>query len=348
MVDIISVLNSESITEYVEALPMVHTVGEALFPRKKQMGLDITMIKGAKNKPVVLRPSQFDTAVRIRSLRASVNEETKEMPFFKEAIVIKEKDRQNLLMAMSAQNAQWRDLILDVIYGDVKSLVDGADVQAERMRMQLLADGAINITSVDGDIVLDYGLPVGNKETLLTTAKWSALATATPVTDIAEWQDAIELATGVRPTRAICSRKTFRYIQQNASIRMDINPINGATIVTEAVLKQYLLNKLNLSVEVITGTFIAEDGSEVAYYPDEKFTLFPEGSLGSTYYGTTPEEADLITGQTNANVQLVRNGIAITTIKQVDPVNVLTKVSQVCLPSFEKITQIFIATVHTA
>lgn len=344
MIDITTVLNAESVSQYIEGLPQVNTVGSVLFPTKKQMGIDITMIKGAKNKPIVLKTSQFDTSVRVRSLRADIKQETKEMPFFKEAVVIKEKDRQNLLMAMSAANVQWRNLILDNIYGDISGLVEGADVQAERMRMQLMSSGAINIVTVDGDIVLDYGLPVGNKETLLTTAKWDQIATANPVDDIGRWQDAIELATGVRPTRAICSRTTFRYIQKNAMIRLDINP-NGATIVTEAIVKAYLQTKLGVSVEVISGTFLAEDGTtELSYYPEAKFTMFPAGQLGSTYYGTTPEEADLITGNA-ADVKIVRGGIAVTTIKQADPVTVLTKVSQICLPSFEKVTQVFIATV---
>lgn len=344
MIDILKVLNAASVAEYVQGLPAVNTVGAALFPRKKQMGIDITMIKGAKNKPIVLKPSQFDTAVRIRSLKADIKQETKEMPFFKEAVTIKEKDRQNLLMAMAASNEQWRNLILDNIYGDISGLIEGADVQAERMRMQLLSTGAINIVTADGDIVLDYGHPAGNKETLLTTALWSALTTSNPVDDIGRWQDAIELSSGVRPTRAICTRTTFRYIQKNAMIRLDINP-NGATIVTEAIVKSYLQTKLGVSVEVISGTFLAEDGiTELSYYPEAKFTMLPEGSLGNTYYGTTPEEADLITGNA-ADVRIVREGIAITTIKQADPVTILTKVSQICLPSFEKVAQIFIAVV---
>lgn len=214
MIDITTVLNAESVAQYIEALPAVNTVGAVLFPRKKQMGIDITMIKGASNKPIVLKASQFDTSVRVRSLRADIKQETKEMPFFKEAVVIKEKDRQNLLMAMSAANVQWRNLILDNVYGDISGLIEGADVQAERMRMQLLSTGSINIVSEDGDIVLDYGLPVGNTETLLTTARWSDLVNSNPVDDIGRWQDLIETATGVRPGRAICTRTTFRYIQK--------------------------------------------------------------------------------------------------------------------------------------
>jgi hypothetical protein len=344
MIDITTVLNAESVSEFINGLPLTNTVGKLIFPAKKQMGIDITMIKGALNLPIVLKPSQFDTSVRIRSLRANITQETKEMPFFKEAVVIKEKDRQNLLMAMSAANVQWRNLILDNVYGNISGLVDGADVQAERMRMQLLSQGAINITTVDGDIVLDYGLPTANKETLLSTALWSDTVDSSPVDDIGRWQDLVEIATGVRPTRAICSRTTFRYIQKNQKIRLDVN-YNGSTIITESIIKSYLQSKVGVSLEIIAGTFLAEDGvTALTYYPDAKFTLFPDGALGNTYYGTTPEEADLITGNA-ADVQIVRDGIAITTVKQTDPVTILTKVSQICLPSFEKVLQVFIATV---
>ena len=46
-----------------------------------------------------------------------------------------------------------------------------------------------------------------------------------------------------------------------------------------------------------------------------------------------------------ANVAIVDTGVAVTTSKLVDPVNVETKVSQVCLPSFEAADQIVIADV---
>lgn len=341
-----SILNAESVKEYIENLPVSNTVGAALFPATKQMGLKIDTIKGAKNMPIALKPSTFDVSVKIRSLRAEVKQETKEMPFFKESVVIKEQDRQNLLMAMSAANEQWRNLILDNIYGDIKGLVDGADVQAERMRMQLLSEGAINIVSNEGDIVLDYGLPTENKEVLAGTAKWSDGANSDPVSDLERWQDAVETATGVRPSRAICTRTTFGHLKKNAKIKSDLNP-NGTVLITEAVLRKYFVEKLNLAFEIVAGTFLAEDGvTPLQYFPDNKVTLLPDGTLGQTYYGTTPEEADLMTGNaTDAQVSLVRNGIAVTTTKKTDPVTVQTKVSQVCLPSFERITQIFIATV---
>ena len=59
-------------------------------------------------------------------------------------------------------------------------------------------------------------------------------------------------------------------------------------------------------------------------------TLVPNGSLGSTVFGTTPEESDLQSGNTpEAEVEVVDQGFAITTTKTIDWVNNQTKVSMI-------------------
>ncbi|WP_455458942.1 hypothetical protein [Streptococcus salivarius] len=48
-------------------------------------------------------------------------------------------------------------------------------------------------------------------------------------------------------------------------------------------------------------------------------TLVTNGSLGSTVFGTTPEESDLQSGNTpEAEVEVVDQGFAITTTKTTD------------------------------
>jgi len=126
-----------------------------------------------------------------------------------------------------------------------------------------------------------------------------------------------------------------------------MNPLGGQNIImTDAMLKQYLQTQLGLSVAVYNKKYRAEDGSLHNFYPDDHFTLFPDGSLGNTYFGTTPEESDLMTGSTSAAVRIVNTGVAITTIKEPHPVNVETIVSEIVLPSFETIDNIFIAKVN--
>ena len=81
--------------------------------------------------------------------------------------------------------------------------------------------------------------------------------------------------------------------------------------------------------------------------PDNTLVLMPEGTLGETHFGVTPEESDLVTLGT-AKVSIVDNGIAVTTYGTEDPVNVETKISMVALPSFERANEIVIVDTATA
>ena len=73
----------------------------------------------------------------------------------------------------------------------------------------------------------------------------------------------------------------------------------------------------------------------------------PEGTLGNTHFGVTPEESDL-SNSLNAEVSIIENGVAVTTYGTEDPVNVETKVSMVALPSFERANEIVIVDTNTA
>ena len=75
--------------------------------------------------------------------------------------------------------------------------------------------------------------------------------------------------------------------------------------------------------------------------PEDTFVMFPSGPLGKTWFGTTPSESDLMSSGV-ANVSIVETGVAITTIKKADPVQVETIVSMICLPSFEQADNVYI------
>lgn len=75
--------------------------------------------------------------------------------------------------------------------------------------------------------------------------------------------------------------------------------------------------------------------------PTNTVVMFPDGDLGRTWFGTTPEESDLLASSV-ANVSITDTGVAVTTIQHADPVNVETKVTMICLPSFEAADQIYI------
>lgn len=335
-------INSKEISTYITGLPLEMLIGEALFPRKKQVGMDLKYIKGAKKKPVVLKPSSFDVAVKNRALKATVDVKTKKMPFFKESVLVNEEDRQQLLLAAQAENQSMLLMVISQIYDNYVGLVDGGDSQMERMRMQALADGYINIVSDDADIVFDFEVPESHKEILTGDDLWSNPA-ADIVGDIERWKTIMRNAGYAVPTRMVLTSKTFGYIAINSAIKLDIDK-DGRVILTEEIIKNYLKNKLGISVAIVSGTYKLENETEEQYFPNNKITLIPDGNLGSTYYGTTPEEADKMYGS-KLDCSIVRTGIAVTTMRKEDPVTVETKVSQLGMPSFERADECFFATV---
>lgn len=347
MPSIYDYVNAQEIAAYISENPSndIPYLGEELFPNQKQLGLDLKWIKGSKGLPVTLKPSAFDANATVRE-RVGFKAIETEMPFFRESMKIGEKDRQELNKVIASGNEAYIIPVITEIYDDVGKLVESADVSMELMRMQLLSEGKISISANRVNLDYDYKFNPNHKETLLNTAKWSDYVNSTPVQDIQRWQTRVKQDTGVVPTRAICTTKTWTYLMLNQSIKLDMNPSGGQNLImTDNVLRDYLLAKLNLNVVVYDKMYENESGIATPFFAEDKFTLLPPGQLGSSYYGTTPEESDLMSGGTDAQVELIKNAIALSTIKQAHPVNVTTLVSSIMLPSFENIETIFIATV---
>ncbi|MGT2895910.1 major capsid protein [Streptococcus phage Javan173] len=313
------------------------TFGEKAFPVTKQLGLKLAFVKGAAGKPVVLRASAFDTKVTIRD-RISVTLTEEEMPFFKESLLVKEKERQQLNILQQTNNTALIDTVLQTIFDDQTSLVSGAKARLEAMRMQVLATGKISVVSNGQSLDYDYGVEESHKGTVKTA--WSA-AKATPLADIEAATNALS-ALGGKAEVLIMNGKTFALAKNAASTVTIIKPLAPAgSSVTKREFTDYLKDEHGLSIQVVDDTYRDEDGTIKKYFPDGTVTFAPNAALGRTVFGTTPEESDLMSGVNNAEVSIVETGIAITTTKETDPVNVQTKVSMIALPSFEQLDNVY-------
>lgn len=339
---IFDIVQAQSIASYWNELSKDRApfLGETLFPNRKKLGLDLKWIKGSKGLPVELKLSSFDAKTMIRD-RIGFGEMSTEMPFFKEGAYIDERLRQELNKVMESKNPEYIDAIVNQIFDTERGLVESASVSRERMRMQLLTTGVINIASNGQEYTYDFGVPADNKK----TSTWSDLAKANPIEDIIAWAQEVEDRTGVKPTRALMSRKTFNYIAKNEKLAKSIYLTNNGTgIVTDAMVIDAIKTLAGVTVVVYNKRYANAEGKAVQYIPDNIVSLFPEGDLGNTWFGTTPEESDLMASSV-ANVSIVDTGVAITTTKETDPVNVFTKVTQISLPSFEQADKVVIATV---
>lgn len=336
---------SEEIVAYWELLTQEREpyMGEELWPDDKKLGLDLKWLKGSNGLPIVLKASAFDVAAIPRP-RIGFERLSAEMPFFKESKYIDEELRQELNKVIESNNQAYIDAVVNRIFNDEMELLEGAAAQRERMRMMALTTGTI-VMEGNGQICeYDYGMPDEHKVTV--TKSWSD-PTAPILEDIRTGKQKILDDTGVTVERAVCSSKVFGYFRINNEIKASINTLtDGAGYISDARIKQFFLDELELTIVTNDKRYKDETGTAQRYIPDDVFTMFPAGHLGKTWFGTTPEESDLMSSSV-ANVTITDTGVAVTVVEKADPVNVETKVTMICLPDFPTADQVYIIDVLT-
>jgi hypothetical protein len=323
-------------------------LGAGLFPSKKKTGLDLKWIKTSKGLPVSLAPSAFDTVSTLRSREGFKITET-EMAFFKESMLVKENDEQEIMRVQDSSDPFARE-VLDRIYDDAETLLEGAAVVPERMRMQLLSaeNGSPSISIAANGATYAYNYdPDGsyranNYVELTGTDMWSDTVNSDPITDVMNAQDAVEAKTGTRPSILLVSKKTMNYLKQNVKVR-DYTLAQNVTaniIMTDNRVKETFSTELGVTIIVYSKQYKDEDGIVKKFYPDGMATLIPNGTLGNTWFGMTPEERTLMS-KPGADVTVVDGGVAVSITVTEDPVQTKTTVSEICLPSFERMQETY-------
>lgn len=324
-------------------------LGSGFFPPQKKAGLDLKWLKGHKGLPISLKPSTFDAKATFRDRVGIAFSET-EMPFFREGYIVKESDRQEI-MRIQDSNDPYAQVVLDRIFDDARNLIDGANVVPERMIMQLLSPvgGNMGIEVQANGVNYSYNYdPNGEWKAehymKLETAedKWSDAENCDPIADIEAALDAQETATGSRPEIALMSKATFAYIKNSKKVQSGVLAQNITANVnyTNDIVKKYVEEALKITIVTYAKKFKKEDGTAAAFYPDNIVMLLPNGALGKTWYGTTPEEAELM-GSGEADVSIVNTGVAVTVFTNRNPVNTETIASEIVLPSFERMDECY-------
>lgn len=336
---IFDLVQSQDIVAYWETLLQNRApyMFESMFPNDKKLGLDLSYIKGSSGLPVALSVSAFDVQSVPRN-RIGFDKMSAEMPFFKESLTINEKLRQELNMVLQTGNQAYIDAVMNRVFSDTVQLIEGAAVTRERMRAMAVSTGAIVLANNGQEYNYDYNVPANHKFTERNFNNTTF--------DICEYinscLDVIEDDTGVRPTRGVVSRNQLNKILKNDILKKNIYVLtNGVGTINAKNAISYIEEQTGVVLSVNSKRYKDEKGKTQQYINDDTVVLYPEGNLGTTWFGTTPEESDLMTGSA-ANVTITDTGVAVTTMKKEDPVNVETKVSQICLPSFEMADQVAI------
>lgn len=313
-------------------------LGETLFPYTREIGVRLDWIKGANNQPVGLRLSAYDSKA-IRRDREGIESYTTKMPFFKESMYIDEEMRQQLNTLLQTNNSALVNSLVARIFRDQIKLIEAAKITLERMRMEVLTNGTITLASNGQAYSYDFGVPDAQKTTVATS--WSN-ASADAVADINAIVTAMR-AKGVEITRAVCNSSVIEDLKKNTAIKNQIYVLAGGSIssISSAKVLEFLKQETGVTFYAYDNVYVNEAGNAVKYVADDTVVFLPEGTLGETHMGVTPEESDLQALGT-ANVSVIENGIAVTTYGTEDPVNVEMKVSMVGMPSFERANEVYI------
>ena len=324
-------------------------LGEALFPNDKKAGLDLSWITGNEGLPVSLMPSQFDAKATFRD-RPGIEKTETEMPFFREGFMLKEKDRQKLIM-LQENSGPYVDDVVRRYLDDGRRLLEGAAVVRERMRMALLFPTAVTpkpgFSFNANGVSYVYNYDPNNTWAsqhyipLSGNAKWDQYATADPFANIETLKNQILAESGEAVSTLIMNSVTFNHL-------IKVDAIKNRFLTTSGLAVGYLTrNEVNRVIQDVNGVRFAvydkqykdESGTVAKFVPDGYVAFVPQGALGKTWFGTTPEEADLLGGM-NHDVAIVDTGVAILRTVQEHPVLLNTFASQITMPSYERMNAV--------
>ena len=321
-------------------------LGTGLFPADKKLGLDLSWIKGSKGLPVSLMPTAFDAKATFRD-RPGVSRTETEMPFFREGYKIKEKDRQEILRMQDAADP-YAEIVLNRVFNDARDLLDGAAVVPERMRMALLfaPSGEMGITfNANGvSYVYEYDANDAWKAHHYTantdTAVWSATSTADPFAQFDTIMQYIQGETGSDIRYLIMNSTTFNLLPKIDAVKNRFLTTIGQSVgyITKADIVRVFRDVLGVEIVIYDKQYKNESGTAAKFVPDDYVALIPEGPLGTTWYGTTPEEADLLANG-KSDCAIVDTGVALLRTIDEHPVNVNLFASEIVLPSFERMDE---------
>lgn len=324
-------------------------LGEAFFPVRKKVGIDLKWIKAHKGLGVELKPSTYDALATIRP-REGFTVLAEEMPLFRESMKVSEQDMVDIQRAQDSNDPYVQDAI-NHVYDDVNNLVNGARIATERMRMSLLApatgDMKIQIGLADNTIYNYNYDPAGawkssNYLALTGNATWDNPTTAKPLNDIQTAIDALA-DKGYTARYAMMNSATLAYLVEADQMKNALISVTGRAIdfLDTATAKDVFQRKTGLTPVIYNKKFKDVTGTEKKFYPNDYVTVIAESQLGNTFMGMTPEERTLM-GDPKVDVSIMDSGIAIA-IQNIygPPVRHETTVSQIALPSFEGMDGVF-------
>lgn len=340
MARIDELFNTKELLNYYRNRKTQSMLGDVLFPSRKIQDIEFDMITGANGLPVSASIHAFDTETELAS-REVLQKGAAELALIKRKIAIGE--REIIAINNPRMDSEQKALVME-LFKDGDKMVESVQTRIEAMRMELLSSGKIAINENKVAITLDYKVPNGNKKSF----NWSDSSTAKPLEDIKTLSDAVEDASGTKPTRILTSSKILNKILACDSVKKAIFGVNFDKIATRKDLNS-LLESMELPQIAVYNAKYRVQGANgkyttKRYFPENILSMFAENALGETIYGLTAEEIELIGSNKMDEARMVGN-IFVGVEKEGDPVRRFTKAVATCLPTLENGLELGIGTI---
>lgn len=333
MPDVLKLFGQKTMLDYSKTREYKPLLGETLFPEVKHSTLEFDMIKGGSSLPTIASVHAFDTEAEIGSREAS--KQALEAAYIKRKMQITEKD---LIALAQPRNEAEKNYLMQNVFNDVDTLVNGVRARVELMRIEALSKGKVTLNENGLDMSVNYHVPSDHQETLSGVGLWTA-DTADIIGDMERWADVLT----DKPTRALTSTKVLRTILRNAKIIAALFGKDSGRIPTRQDLNAFLQQHDLPVIAVYDAKYRkqAANGSYTShrYLDEDKFVMFGDGTLGETLYGPTPEENRMV--RDGADVSSVGKIITMVFEEGQDPISTWTKAAATAIPSFHAADNVF-------
>ncbi|HIW72633.1 MAG TPA: major capsid protein [Candidatus Levilactobacillus faecigallinarum] len=333
---IAELFSQPDVLDYVRNRQYKPFMGDALFPARRTQSLKLDQIYAGNRIPVIAHVSAFDTEAEIGSRQA--DKLSLELALIKRKMQLKEED---LIALQSPRNAAEANYMQSRVFDDIDSLVQGVLAQVEKMSMDALATGTVEVVDPDTKqkATFDYQVPSAHKADLTgkSGTTWDN-DSADPIKDITDWADAMD----VTGTRVLTSKKIYRLLTRNASV---LKAVYGTS--TRALGQGDFDAFMQAQGLPIIRTYDDKYNEQVGntlvshrYFPEDAFVIMSDDTPGEKVFGPTPDE---VTGLNDPAVQKQSIGNVFAKVYSAgeDPVGVWEKASAVALPSFPGANEVF-------
>lgn len=333
---VLELFNQKEILNYLKERKFPAMMGEELFPETKKQSLEFDVLTNASKTPVIASIHGFDTESEIGQREAQ--KKAIELALIKRKMQLKEKE---IIALESPRNEAEKQALMKDVYNDFDNLIESVRARVEKMRMDVIVNGVITLDENELDATIDYGVPTENK---VTNVDWTS-STANPINDMISWANKLDQM----PGKVITSNTILAKILSNKNVTNALFGKDTTRLASSGELNIYLeslglpkiytYDKKYRKLEA-NGTY-----TKHRYFPEDKFVMLPNETLGETVYGPTAEEIRL---QRNpaVDVRLVGKIFACMYEEGLDPVSTWEKAVATALPTLSCAEDIFQAKIN--